>query len=274
MLCRAANKCRQDDINPDLLRETARLERDFPMQKIEAAQFETFFERRLEEIYDPDKEALSSEAAEQEALLKRLQDANAAFTTVRKGDTTTREREQALQRLENAYFKYKEIISNLEAGRKFYNDLARMVTRFRDECRGFVYQRRSEAGQIEAYVISFPSRCVERANRVLDSDLSTQFSSLNLGKAASLQQEKEAQAQRPIYNMPPPSAQGQDRQQPLAAPQPQRAPAPGVWTPDMPIAFGSPAPNAGNALPAGAAGASQKGKPDGRWDPNSGLRFG
>ena len=154
------NKCRTDDINPDLLRETARLERDFPMQKIEAAQFETFFERRLEEIYDSDKDAVQAEASEQEALLKRLQDANATFTAARKGDTTTREREQALQRLENAYFKYKEIISNLEAGRKFYNDLARMVTRFRDEARGFVYQRRSEASQIEAYDTSLPStRC-------------------------------------------------------------------------------------------------------------------
>lgn len=145
------NKCKQDDINPDLLRETARLERDFPMQKIEAAQFESFFERRLEEVYDIDKDSVVAEAQEQEQLLKRLQDANAVFATARKGDTTTREREQALQRLENAYFKYKEIISNLEAGRKFYNDLARMVTRFRDECRNFAYQRRSEASQFEAY---------------------------------------------------------------------------------------------------------------------------
>jgi programmed cell death 6-interacting protein len=144
------NKCRSDDINPDLLRETARLEREFPMQKIEAAQFETFFERRLEEIYDSDKDDVTAEATEQETLLKRLQDANTAFVNARKGDTTTREREMALQRLENAYFKYKEIISNLEAGRKFYNDLAKMVSRFRDEARTFAYQRRSEASQFEA----------------------------------------------------------------------------------------------------------------------------
>ena len=58
--------------------------------------------------------------AEEEGLLKRLQDANASFTTARKGDSSTKEREGALQRLENAYFKYKEIVSNLEAGRKFY----------------------------------------------------------------------------------------------------------------------------------------------------------
>jgi programmed cell death 6-interacting protein len=144
------NKCRQDDVSPELLRETGRLEREFPMQKIEAAQFETFFERRLEEMYDADKDAVAAEAKEQDQLLKRLQDANAVFTTARKGDSSTREREQALQRLENAYFKYKEIVTNLEAGRKFYNDLARMVTKFRDESKTFAYQRRSEAAHIEA----------------------------------------------------------------------------------------------------------------------------
>ena len=90
------------------------------------------------------------------------------------------------------------------------------------------------------------------------------MNALSLGKAASLQQEKEAQAQRPIYNIP-----AAHTGEPLAAPLPQRAPAPGVWTPDMPIAFGSPAQAAAaNAAP------PQKGKPDGRWDPNSALRFG
>jgi programmed cell death 6-interacting protein len=150
------NKCRTDDINPELLREAGRLEREFPMQKLEAAQFEGFFERRLEEMYDGDKDSLVAEAKEQDQLLKRLQDANAVFTTARKGDASTRDREQALQRLENAYFKYKEIISNLEAGRKFYNDLAKMVSRFRDECKTFAYQRRSEAAQFEALVICIP----------------------------------------------------------------------------------------------------------------------
>src|SRR5689334_18368670 len=96
----------------------------------------------------------------------------------------------------------------------------------------------------------------------ISSDLSTQMSALSLGKAASLQQEKEAQAQRPIYNLPPPTQQNRE---PLAAPQPQRAPAPGVWTPDMPITFGSPGAGAvgvGGAVPAG----TQKAK-DGRWEP-------
>lgn len=93
------------------------------------------------------------------------------------------------------------------------------------------------------------------------------MSTLSLDKAASLQQEKEAQSQRPLYNTAPPPTEA-----PLMAPQPQRAPASGVWTPDMPISFGAPAV-AGNVM-AGAGGSGQKGKAaDGRWDPKAGLRF-
>ncbi len=88
------------------------------------------------------------------------------------------------------------------------------------------------------------------------------MSSLSLGKATSLQQEKDAQAQWPMYNV-----QAAHTQAPLAAPQPQRAPASGVWTPDMHIAFSEPT--------VGAPGvpSPQKGKADGRWEPSAGLRF-
>lgn len=119
------------------------------MQKIEPAQFDDLFERRLER-YNVDREMVSDEQEEQEELCARVKEANTAFLQARKGDSSTHEREQALQKLETAYFKYKEIVSNLEVGRKFYNDLARIVTRFRDDCRGFAYQRRVEASQLES----------------------------------------------------------------------------------------------------------------------------
>lgn len=118
------------------------------MQKIEPAQFEDLFDERLTR-YDEEKQMVSQESEFQSILTSRIQEANAAFTTARRGDSSTKEREQALQRLENAYFKYKEIVSNLNTGRKFYNDLANIVTRFTDDCRTFAYQRRVEAGQME-----------------------------------------------------------------------------------------------------------------------------
>ena len=118
------------------------------MQKIEAVQFEELFEIRLQQ-YDDDRLMVSDEQEEQDQLLLKLQEVNKAFVNARRGDNSSREREQALQRLENAYLKYKEIISNLDTGRKFYNDLANLVVRFRDECKDFRYQRRVEAGQLE-----------------------------------------------------------------------------------------------------------------------------
>lgn len=140
--------------DPALLKETGRLEREFPMQKIEPAQFEDLFEERLQD-YEVDREMLMKEQEEQDGIVSRVQDANVAFVNARKGDSSTKEREKALQELENGYVKYKEIISNLDVGRKFYNDLANIVTRFRDSCKAFVNQRRMEASHLESY--SHPS---------------------------------------------------------------------------------------------------------------------
>lgn len=142
-------KWKKDDINSTILVEAARLEREYPGTQIASAHFEDFLEQCLSR-YDPDVEDVKTEALEQDRLLEKLEGANADFVAVRRGDTSSREREQALQKLENAYFKYKEIVSNLEVGRKFYNDLSKIVGRFRDDCKTFSYSRRSEAAQMES----------------------------------------------------------------------------------------------------------------------------
>ncbi|KAI9761136.1 MAG: hypothetical protein M4579_001183 [Chaenotheca gracillima] len=269
-------KAKADDISSDLLAEAARLEREYPMQKIEPAQFEYLFEQRLQR-YEVDRTVLADEEEEQDRLSNRIKDANTAFSSARRGDNSTREREQALQKLDDAYFKYKEIVSNLDVGRKFYNDLAKIVGRFKDDCRAFVYQRRLEAGQIE-------------------SDLTNAMSSLNLSHANSLHQQKvnqdhsnrNAPSQYPHQGAPAPQP---PRNDPLVAPVPTRAPAAppgGVWTPDMGIKFGGgppqppgqlppqaqkqPSSHAGNKqngnMPSGGRGAG-----GGTWDPHGDLRF-
>jgi programmed cell death 6-interacting protein len=58
-------------------------------------------------------------------------------------------REQTLQ-FENVYFKYKEIDSNLEGSRNFYNDLIRIVRKFKDDCKAYSYSQRPGATQIES----------------------------------------------------------------------------------------------------------------------------
>jgi len=241
-------KAKKDDINTSILAEAARLEREYPNQVVVTAHFEDFFEQRLKK-YDVDLEGLKSEAEEQDRLLALLESANASFVAARKGDTSSREREQALQKLENAYFQYKEIVSNLEVGRKFYNDLAKIVGRFRDGCKTFAYERREEAMNLE-------------------NDFITSLSSL------SIHQQQPQQYQTPrSYNTrsshaPPP-------QQPeIPAPVPTRtsmAPMqsppimPSMWNPEMGIKFGgdpntNPQPNNQNQ--------------NKTWDPNAGFKFG
>ena len=201
------------------------------MQKIEAAQFESLFEQRLE-AYEPDREMLVQEQEDQDQVAARLREANAAFIEARKGDTSTREREKALQELEMGYVKYKEIVTNLDTARKFYNDLANHVSRFREACKTQVKARKIEAGQLEAAITSMA------------------MSSLNLQEtSASLQKQKRQENARP---MPPPP----QSQQPLTAPLATRAPitppvAPGttVWSPDMGIKFGGPTTQPNGSVP-------------------------
>lgn len=243
------DKAKQDDINQVILAETARLEREFPMQKIEPAQFENLFEERLEH-YDEDRQTIKTESEEQEKLAVQLKELNTTFTNERRGDTSTREREKALQKLENGYLKYKEIINNLNTARKFYNDLAKIVSRFRDECKNYAYQRRIEAGQLEG-------------------DLSNAMSALNLSQVTSLQDQKQRENLRSQYNAKPPPT---DRE-PMTAPTPKPppAPTPGMWNPEMGIKFGGvTTPNGGNAHNPAYPTTRVRGS---QWDMNQGVRF-
>lgn len=252
-------KAKSDDVNADLLREAARLEREYPMQTLEAIQFESFFDQRLER-YAADRNEINEEKTEQDDLLERVQQANNSFNVARKGDTSTKDREQALQNLENAYLAYKEIISNLETGRKFYNDLASIVTRFRDDCRNFVYQRRAEASALE-------------------NDVSTSMAQMSLQNAnhTNLRQQKQ---QETLLNQQQP--RGTPRTgPPLAAPLPTRAnvappsvaaaasPTPGMWTPEMGIRFGGSSAAASPMAAAATNDGSSNKTRDNRWDPST-----
>jgi programmed cell death 6-interacting protein len=145
------DKARQDDIKPDIMREAARLEREYPSTAIVPAHFEEFFEKRLDGVYEGEMQLAERETQEQEKALGDVERANRDFEAQKRsgGEKGVREREAALQRLDNAYYKYKEIVNNLEAGRKFYNDLSKLVGQFRDQARVWVGERRREARALE-----------------------------------------------------------------------------------------------------------------------------
>ena len=131
-----------------LIKEAASFERENPDQRLEAVQFESLFDRRLRK-YEESKETVQQEKDTQMELISQLREAHAAFAQARRGELSNRKREEALQSLETGYAKYKEIISNLEVGRRFYKDLAKIVVRFRDECSEYARQRHVELKRLE-----------------------------------------------------------------------------------------------------------------------------
>lgn len=144
-------KAKMDDIKSDILAEANRLERTYPTTAIVPAHFEEFFEKRLDSTYESDLEALEKEASEQDRIMTEVQRANQEFEAQKRrmGDKGGKEREAALQTLDNAYYKYKEIVNNVEVGRKFYNDLSKIVGQFRDNARAWINERRKDARSLE-----------------------------------------------------------------------------------------------------------------------------
>jgi programmed cell death 6-interacting protein len=156
------SRSRADDVKEDIMAETARLERTYPNTPIVPAHFEEFFDKRLDKLYEPELEVVEKEHADQDKAVADLQRANREFEAQKKsiGEKGSHDREKALQRLDNAYYKYKEIVSNVEVGRKFYNDLSRIVEQFRNQARHWVNERRKEARALEEYVTTVP--CIFR----------------------------------------------------------------------------------------------------------------
>ncbi|KAL2833304.1 BRO1-like domain-containing protein [Aspergillus cavernicola] len=243
------DKARTDDIGQALVREAARLEREFPMQAIQASQFEDLFETRLCD-YNIDLQMVAQEQHDQDQISAQVRETNRAFTRAHTGDASTREREKALQELENGYLKYKEIISNIEVGRKFYNDLAKIVGRFRDDTKAFVHKRRMEASSLEQDISSAAA-----------------MASLNISpirqppQPVPVQQPTSFQPVQPQPQLQPQLPISRSEREPLTAPQPTRGVpqmTPGIWSPEMGIRFGGP----------------NSGQPQTQaWDPSKGVKF-
>ncbi|RVD89272.1 uncharacterized protein DFL_000288 [Arthrobotrys flagrans] len=244
---------RADDITQALLTEAGKIELEQPMKPIEAADFETLFAERLR-AYDEYQSIKANEQQKQDSLATKIKDANTAFVSSRKVDDSLKEREQALQTLETAYAKHQEVIGNLDSGRKFYNDLAKLLARLQQEAKGFVYARKYEAEQMEM-------------------DITSAMSNLRISStpaaAPIAQYQQQPPPQPPVPQPVQPQAQAapsrystrsqaptrqSETATPLPAPQAQRPlnvpsvptiQGGGVWTPDQGIRFGPPAGGAG-----------------------------
>lgn len=136
-----------DDISPALLKKAAELTAKSPIVKIEAAQFEDLFVVELRK-YDQFIMTVDQEDEQQSTILRQLNEAFHQYKAKINDKSSGAKREKALQNLNQAYLKYKEIKTNLSEGLKFYGEHAKGLNMFCDTCRDYCYRRQSESEQI------------------------------------------------------------------------------------------------------------------------------
>jgi programmed cell death 6-interacting protein len=145
---------RRDDVKPEILKEAGRLERTRPNMAVTAADFELFFNKRLDKTYDDVLDSIDRDVVEQDKVLAELQIANREFESqVRRSGGAAgggEERRDAIQKLENAYGAYKQIQYHLGVARSFYNDLLKVTGNgFVARIEKWAAERRAAARELE-----------------------------------------------------------------------------------------------------------------------------
>ena len=131
----------EDDATEALTSEYRKMESEKGKYlEIDAASFEDFFARRLS-LYNWFQTLLENTNSQVEELMQKLESANRDYDQMWQEMSASPERIEALQQLSIAYQKFREIHSNLEEGRTFYNNLSKMVSNFQDKVRQYAHSR-------------------------------------------------------------------------------------------------------------------------------------
>lgn len=141
LIVRAQRRAESDDIRPKILAAAANLEHRIEMSPV---MFEDVSDNEFAK-YDKFIQGLTEGRKKQEEILSSIKSTNDAFIQSRKQDPAIKDREQALQFLDLAYSHYREIIRNLDEGLKFYNDMAGILTNFKEACKIWSGARSREA---------------------------------------------------------------------------------------------------------------------------------
>lgn len=155
----AKHIAQSDDIRPEVLKEATRLAHG-GSGDVKTEWFEDLFGKAMEK-YDKLKDEMAGEDRTQEQLLERIrvghsshvrrmrlmhQTQNEEFLAQRKDDPRIKARERSLQEMDQAYWKWREIVDNAEEGIKFYNSFAEMLGQFKAGCVQFLNSRRVDVG--------------------------------------------------------------------------------------------------------------------------------
>ncbi|KAF7986480.1 hypothetical protein HWV62_31277 [Athelia sp. TMB] len=139
---RAQRVSEQDYIRPRILRKAAGFEL---WADVTPAMFDDISTEELGK-YDKFIQGIEVGRDKQAKLLEDIKAQNKVFLQSRKEDPSIKDREQALQALDQAYHQYQEITRNLSEGLQFYNDLAGILAQFKEACKAWSIQRSRELG--------------------------------------------------------------------------------------------------------------------------------
>ncbi|KAJ3916204.1 ALIX V-shaped domain binding to HIV-domain-containing protein [Lentinula edodes] len=158
LIRRASALAEADDIQPRIVKAAAGFERlgletaeSTGTPYSELAQKHTTHPAMFEDIsnselakYDKFMQWMRDLEGKQEEILRSIKIENELFLQSRKSSESVKAREQALQSLDLSYYKYKEIMQNLEEGVNFYNDLSAILLQFKDACKQWCNERKHE----------------------------------------------------------------------------------------------------------------------------------
>ncbi|KAL1669364.1 BRO1-like domain-containing protein [Schizophyllum commune] len=137
---RAQNLADADDVRPRIVRAAAGFAQ---LAEVAPVVFEDILDDELAK-YDKFLGAVEDGAGRQGAVLEEIEHHNQLLLESRREDPAAKERERALQSLDLAYHKYREIVRNLEEGLNFYNELSKMLTQFKEACKMWARERSQE----------------------------------------------------------------------------------------------------------------------------------